>query len=189
VHAQDLATRALFGDAGAATWIAAVRDDSGVLDVMCGTDGKRFDKFIIPAGGCRHPMSDEVRRQEQRDATGNVRSPANIHMAGSDILAFVSSRVPAHVSDLLRRNNLSLNAVDWSIPSGQQRRAEHADHAFGCRPRRSGVGPRGHRQHGTASIPITIRAALDRYQIEPGQLVLLCGFEGGLSWGSALVRW
>ena len=41
----------------------------------------------------------------------------------------------------------------------------------------------------SASIPITLRAAMDGKLIKPGQLVLLCGFGAGLSWGSALMRW
>ncbi len=41
----------------------------------------------------------------------------------------------------------------------------------------------------SASIPATLTAALDQHLIEPGQLLLLCGFGAGLSWGSALVKW
>jgi len=36
---------------------------------------------------------------------------------------------------------------------------------------------------------MTLRAALDDELIHPGQLLLLCGFGAGMSWGSALVRW
>ena len=62
------------GPLAAATWISATTDDRGVLDVMCGTAGAHYDKFLIPAGGCRQLLSDSVRNQEQRDGSGNVRT-------------------------------------------------------------------------------------------------------------------
>ncbi len=190
LHAQDLATRALFGDAAAATWIAAAARGCGVLDVLCGTDGKRFDKFLIPAGGCRQPLSDEVRRQEQRDASGNVRSPANIHMAGNDILAFVSSRIPAHISDLLRRNNLTLDMIDWLVFHQASSVVLNTLTALlDADPKKVVWHLEDIGNTVSASIPAALRAALDRSQICPGQLVLLCGFGAGLSWGSALLRW
>jgi 3-oxoacyl-[acyl-carrier-protein] synthase-3 len=190
LHAQDLATRALFGDAGAASWIAAARDGCGVLDVMCGTDGKRFDKFMIPAGGCRQPLSDDVRRQEQRDASGNVRSPANIQMRGNDILAFVSGRIPTHISALLRRNNLTLDAVDWIVFHQASSVVLNTLTALlDADPDKVVWHLEDIGNTVSASIPATLRAALDRSQIRSGQLLLLCGFGAGLSWGSALVRW
>jgi 3-oxoacyl-[acyl-carrier-protein] synthase III len=190
VHPLDRSTRVLFGDGAAATWIAAASGDRGVLDAVCGTDGRHFDKFLIPAGGCRRPLSGSVRMQEQRDRSGNVRSPANIHMSGSDILSFVSSRIPSHVNDILSRNDLTIDAVDWIVfhqassvvldtltamldanPVKVLRHLENVGNTV------------------SASIPMTLRAALDDDLIRPGQLLLLCGFGAGMSWGSALVRW
>ncbi len=41
----------------------------------------------------------------------------------------------------------------------------------------------------SASIPITLDLLGRSGKIAPGDLVLLCGFGGGLTWGSALIRW
>jgi 3-oxoacyl-[acyl-carrier-protein] synthase III len=190
IHPLDRSTRLVFGDGAAATWLGATTDERGVMDVMCCTAGEHFDKFLIPAGGCRQPLWDSVRNQEQRDSSGNVRTPANIHMLGHDILSFVSSRIPAHISDVLARNDLDLDAVDWfvfhqasSVVLDTLTRLLEADPAKVLRHLES-VG-----NTVSASIPITLRAALDDELIRPGQLVLLCGFGAGLSWGSALVRW
>jgi len=190
IHPQDRSTRVLFGDGAAATWVGVATGERGLLDVACGTDGKHFDKFFIPAGGCRHPLSDSVRREEQRDHSGNVRTPSHIHMAGSDILSFVANRIPPHVNDVLGRNDLTIDGIDWIVfhqassvvldtltsllkanPDKVLRHLEHVGNTV------------------SASIPMTLRAALDERLIEPGQLLLLCGFGAGMSWGSALVRW
>jgi 3-oxoacyl-[acyl-carrier-protein] synthase-3 len=41
----------------------------------------------------------------------------------------------------------------------------------------------------SASIPLTLRRALDLGRLRPGSRVMLCGFGGGLSWGAALLEW
>lgn len=190
IHPLDRSTRVLFGDGAAATWITGANGDRGVLDVLCGTDGSYFDKFFIPAGGCRCPSSDSLRMGEQRDSSGNVRSPANIHMSGGDILSFVSNRIPPHVNDILSRNDLTIDAVDWIVlHQASSVVLDTLTVMLGADPAKvlrhlENVG-----NMVSASIPATLRAALDDDLIRPGQLVLLCGFGAGLSWGSALVRW
>jgi 3-oxoacyl-[acyl-carrier-protein] synthase-3 len=190
IHPLDLSTRLVFGDGAAATWIGLSTGERGVVDVMCGTAGANYDNFIIPAGGCRQPLLDSVRRQEQRDGNGNVRSPANIPMMGHDLLAFVSTYIPDHVRALLARNDISLEAVDWFI--FHQASGVVLDTLTRQLGAESGKVFRYLETVGntvSASIPIALRAAIDDGAVKPGQLVLLCGFGAGLSWGSALVRW
>jgi 3-oxoacyl-[acyl-carrier-protein] synthase-3 len=190
IHPLDRSARVLFGDGAAATWLGGSIGAQGVLDVVCGTDGKRYDKFVIPAGGCRLPLSDAVRSQERRDTSGNVRSPANIHMSGGDILAFVGSRIPPHVQHLLARNDLTLDDVDWIV--FHQASSVVLDTLTALLEANPAKVLRNLESVGntvSASIPIALRAAMDDGLIRPGQLLLLCGFGAGLSWGSALVRW
>jgi len=190
IHPLDRSARVLFGDGAAATWLSACTDERGVLDVACGTDGARYDRFIIPAGGCRQPLSDAGQMEEVRDRSGNVRTALNIHMSGGDILSFVGSRIPPHIHNILARNGVTLDEVDWLVfhqassvvldtlttllraePSKVLRNLEHVGNTV------------------SASIPITLSAALEEGKIRSGQLLLLCGFGAGLSWGSALVLW
>ncbi len=39
------------------------------------------------------------------------------------------------------------------------------------------------------SVPIALDEALREGRFSPGDLVLMCGFGGGLSWGTTLMRW
>jgi 3-oxoacyl-[acyl-carrier-protein] synthase-3 len=39
------------------------------------------------------------------------------------------------------------------------------------------------------SVPIALDVALHAGRINRGDLLLLCGFGGGLAWGTALMRW
>jgi 3-oxoacyl-[acyl-carrier-protein] synthase III len=190
IHPLDRSARVLFGDGAAATWLSSAVDERGVLDVACGTDGRLYEKFIIPAGGCRRPLSDAVRSEERRDSSGNVRSPANIHMSGGDILSFVSDVIPPHIQELLKRNDLILKEIDWII--FHQASSVVLDMLVALLDAEPAKVIRHLDNVGntvSASIPIALRAAMDQELIRTGQLLLLCGFGAGLSWGSALVRW
>ena len=190
IHPQDRSTRLIFGDGAAVTWFAAGDGNGGVADVVCGTDGRHFDKFWVPAGGVREPLNDAVRRHETRDSSGNVRSRADIHMAGRDMFSFVSSRIPEHVRAVLARNDLTVASVDRFVfhqASGvildSLTQLLELDPAKVIR-HLDNVG-----NTVSASIPISLRAAHDDGRISAGQRVLLCGFGAGLSWGSALLTW
>lgn len=190
IHPQDRSTRLIFGDGAAATWFAAGDSNRSVTDVVCGTDGRYFDKFWVPAGGCREPLNDALRQCETRDSSGNVRSRADIHMAGRDMFSFVSSRIPPHVRAVLARNGLTVDSIDRFVfhqASGVI--LDSLTQLLGADPARvirhlDDVG-----NTVSASIPMALHAALDDGRIRAGQLVLLCGFGAGLSWGSALLKW
>lgn len=188
VHPGDRATRILFGDGAAATWVAADAE-RGVLEVLCRTAGKGFEKFHIPAGGCRTPRSPET-RLEQVDASGNRRSLEHIHMSGRDILGFVNSKIPNHVRELLGRQQLTVDQVDWFV--FHQASATALD-SLARLLRIDDVRMVRHlEQVGntvSASIPMAVRHGVDTGQIRPGSRGVICGFGAGLSWASALVQW
>ena len=135
-------------------------------------------------------MSDAMRTDETEDLNGNTRSAANIHMKGHDIFTFVKERIPEHVNDLLARNGVGLGDVDWFVFH------QASSVVLDTLTASLGIVPEKVLRHletvgntVSASIPITLRAALDEHRFQPDQLVLLCGFGAGLSWGTALVRW
>lgn len=187
IHPGDRSARVLFGDGAAASWISAGREEGRIEDVVCGTAGAHFDKFFIPAGGCRTPRSDDT-ATETTDFSGNVRTRETIHMSGRDILSFVSSTIPRHVTEVLKRNGLGVEDVDLFI--FHQASALVLDSLARLLRLTPPKVYRNLERIGntvSASIPIAVREALDAGRVARGERVLLCGFGAGLSWGSALV--
>lgn len=189
IHPSDRSARSLFGDGAAATWLEATDDAHGVLDVQCGTDGSGFEHFYIPAGGARCPSST-VTRQETTDASGNVRSDEQIHMAGREILSFVSTVVPRQIRELLDQNRVTPDDVDLFVFH------QASAMALDVITRELRLSPekvfRNLAKVGntvSASIPLALLDAQRAGLLTEGKLVVLCGFGAGLSWGSALLRW
>jgi 3-oxoacyl-[acyl-carrier-protein] synthase-3 len=187
IHRGDRSARVLFGDAAAATWVAADDTGRGIRDVLCGTAGQYFDKFIIPAGGCRIPKSSAT-SLARTDDSGNTRSDENIHMAGRDILAFVNSRIPKNVRELLNRNALEMGDVDQFF--FHQASSMILDSLTRLLRLKDDQVFRNLKNIGntvSASLPIAIKEALDTGAISRNDTLVLCGFGVGLSWGSVLL--
>jgi 3-oxoacyl-[acyl-carrier-protein] synthase-3 len=187
VNKGDRSARVLFGDGAAATWIAPAAGGLRIRDTACGTSGRSFETFIIPAGGCRRPRSDET-RIEYTDESGNIRSAENIHMAGRKLMDFMTTTIPQHVQDFLRSNELGTDDIDLYV--FHQASAVVLDSlrlALELDPERVYMNLRDIGNTVSASIPIAIRDAQAEGRLTKGDRVLLCGFGVGLSWGSVLL--
>ena len=202
INPRDRSARVLFGDGAAASWGRRQASSSdatptshggevngpGLRAPLYGTAGALYDKFIVPAGGCRLPRSAET-SLEIADDSGNFRSQQNIHMAGQDILNFVSTKIPDHVRGALAQYGLQPDDIDLFLfhqASGvvldlltrllrlpEERVFRHLEH----------IG-----NTVSSSIPLAMREALDTGRVQSGDRLLLCGFGVGLSWGTTVVE-
>jgi 3-oxoacyl-[acyl-carrier-protein] synthase III len=188
IHKQDRSARVLFGDGAAVSWITASEDDGGILDIQCATAGEHYDKFIIPAGGCRMPRSPTT-CVPQIDESGNVRTPEAIHMDGLGILTFVNSRVPQQVQEILSRNKMTQDDIQLFIfHQASKVVLDYLARALEIKPTKMFRNLYNLGNTVSASIPIALKEALDSGAVHRGDRVLLCGFGVGLSWGTSIVE-
>ena len=188
IHKQDRSARVLFGDGAAVSLLTLSDSTQGIIDVQCATSGKGYDKFIIPAGGCRTPKSKDT-SLPHTDDSGNVRTLENIHMDGMGILAFVNSKVSQHIRNTLTHNKLTIDDIDLFIfHQASKVVLDSLTRILKIEPEK--VFRNLHEVGNTvsASIPIALKDALDRGQISRGDTVLASGFGVGLSWGTAIIE-
>lgn len=189
INKQDRSARVLFGDAAAVSYlIPSSSPTKGLLDIVYGTSGKNYPLFYIPAGGQKNPPSRQT-KIEQRDKSGNRRTQENIHMDGIGVLAFVSSRVPAQINHILKRNKMTVDEVDLFIFHQASKMAlEKLAEILKIKPEQVYVNMEKIGNTVSASIPIAIQDALDAKIIKKGFKVILCGFGVGMSWATALYQ-
>jgi 3-oxoacyl-[acyl-carrier-protein] synthase-3 len=187
IHPGDRATRCLFGDGGAVSVISSSQNGGGIRDVRCGTAGKQYEKFMIPAGGMRVPCSAET-AHETVDQSGNVRTAEHIKMDGLGVLSFFNATVPTAVTETLAQNHLKISDVDLFIfHQASQIALDTLRSALDIPEEKMVIDLAEVGNLVSASIPVALSRAFERGQAKPGQLALLCGFGVGLSWGTALV--
>jgi 3-oxoacyl-[acyl-carrier-protein] synthase-3 len=187
IHVGDRATRCLFGDGAAVSMWTRSQDGRGVRDIKCGTAGKYYKRVIIPAGGARTRRSAESCR-EIVDDSGNVRTDEYLKMDGLGVLSFFNSTMPGAVTELLARNQITIQDVDvFVFHQASQVAMDTLRKVLGIPLEKMVYDLAEIGNLSSASIPVALSHAIESGQAKSGQLALLCGFGQGLSWGTALV--
>ena len=185
INNLDRSVRTIFGDGAAATLIGHGGMTIGKFDF--GTDGSGKDLLMIPAGGMRMLKSEETSREI--DDNGNIRSKEQLYMDGTGIFEFTIREVPVSVNNVLKTSNLSKDNVDVFVFHQAnkfmldflQRQMEIDKEKF--YQDFSDIG-----NTVSASIPIALKRAMEKDIVKRNQIVLLCGFGVGLSWGSTIIH-
>lgn len=180
----DEATAILFGDgAGAALVTAEDRsgpEAPGILGVRLHADGSRYGMITMPAGGSRKPAGPETVRAREH----------TIRIQGVPLFRVAVKRLVEAVADTLKEFGVGisdLGRVVFHQANGRllsavlERLQIPPDRMYSVLERFGNAS--------SASLPIALDHAVREGQIASGDLVLLGTFGGGLTWGTALVRW
>jgi len=177
---SDRKTCVLFGDGAGAALLQPADAGDGILHIDWRTDGTWADFISMPGGGSRFPPNS----RESID-----QGLPFIKMRGNETFK-VAVRAMTELSlDLLERAGVQPAELDLFIPHQANQRIIQA---VGKRMGLSGeqVYSNVHQFGNTsaASIPMAMVGAVEEGRLKRGDLLLLTAFGGGLTWGSALVR-
>ncbi len=185
INPLDKSTRTIFGDGAAATLVGYGGMEICGFDL--GTDGSGKDFLIIPTGGARKASTQETSVENEVD--GNIRSENNLYMSGSDIFEFTIREVPDSVSRILKKENLSKDAVDLYIfHQANQFMLDFLVKIMKLDKNKFYTNFADTGNTVSASIPIALKRAMDEGVVKHHQNIILSGFGVGLSWGSTIIR-
>ena len=173
---SDKSNRTIFGDGAVATLIQ--KDEAKEnFQFILGTDGSGYDNLIVRNGGGRNRINKE-------DEAGNC-----LYMNGQNIFIFTIEKIPALVKEILEKNNLTKNDVDYyifhqanaHILRRQREILEIPEEKFYINLEKYGNTV-------SSTIPIALKDALETGKVKRGQKIMLIGFGVGLSWGATIVE-
>jgi 3-oxoacyl-[acyl-carrier-protein] synthase-3 len=178
---SDRRTCIFFGDgAGAVVLSQTGTDDGRRIQFRLGSDGRGSRAIQVPAGGTRMPVTADVLARRQN----------TFMMDGPRVWEFALETVPRAIRGLLGEHDLEPSDLDLVILHQSNLRMIEALMAdLGLPMERAVTTVESYGNTASASIPLTLRRALDLGRLRPGSRVMLCGFGGGLSWGAALLEW
>ena len=173
---SDKSNRTIFGDGAAATLIQKDETKENFQFIL-GTDGSGYDNLIVRNGGGRNRINKE-------DEAGNC-----LYMNGQNIFSFTVEKIPVLVKEILEKNNLTENDVDYyifhqanaHILRKQREILEIAEKKFYINLEKYGNTV-------SSTIPIALKDALETGKVKRGQKIMLIGFGVGLSWGATIVE-
>lgn len=188
IHPMDKSVRTIFGDGAAATVISA-EEENGILDFILGTDGRGYNKLIVPAGGIRKAKTSETSK-EVSDDSGNTRSEDHLFMNGAEIFSFTLETVPALVKATLEKNELSMEQIDLFVfHQANKYMLEFLRKTIRIPQEKYYVNMADVGNTVSSTIPIALRRAEQDGILKCGMKIMLVGFGVGLSWGAVVIKW
>jgi 3-oxoacyl-[acyl-carrier-protein] synthase-3 len=176
----DKKTYPLFGDAAGAVLLGPGRPDQGMVSYTLGSDGRGLDLLWIPAGGSREPITHESLEANRQF----------IHMEGRTVFKWAVRQVSDTIRGALEHARLNIEDVRTVVlHQANVRIIDAIAQELGIDPDRLIINVNRYGNTSAASVPLALDDALLAGRVQRGDLVLLCGFGAGLTWGTALVRW
>lgn len=186
IHPNDRSNRSIFGDAAAATIIGG-DDIENILEFDLGTDGQGMDNLIVVNGGMRNKV--ETTPSEWVDDAGYTRSNNYLFMNGSEIFNFTIEKVPIVVDNILKKNAVTFDEIDFVIfHQANKYMLEYLRAKLGIPTEKfySNILFTGNTVSST--IPIALKDCKEKNLISSGDKVLIVGFGVGYSWGGTILK-
>ena len=176
----DRATCVLFGDGAGAIILVGEEGEHGVLSTHLHSDGSLWELLYMPGGGSANPSTHET----------IDKSLHCIKMAGNQLFK-VAVRALAEVSqEALKYSGLTSDDIDIMIPhQANTRIIEAAAKMINFPMEKVFLNIEKYGNTSSATIPIALDEMQRAGRLKTGNLILLCSFGTGVTWGSAVIRW
>ena len=177
----DPSTAILFGDgAGAAILERSPTPDVGVLGIRLYADGQYHNLVKIAGGGSRQPLSQSV--LESRGHT--------LRIKGSPLFRIAVRKLRQAVTEHLDEEKLEVSDLDQVLfHQANGRMLAKLCRTLGVPVERCVTIMEQMGNTSSASLPMVLDHVNRCHKLKTGDRVMLGAFGGGLTWGTALVRW
>lgn len=172
----------LWGDGAGAAILQAGHEGPEILSSHLHTDGHNGQDLLMPGGGSKTTPISHESVDEKRHVLQLIEANASFRVA---VRHFVDS-----IKEAARHNQVDVQDIDWFIPHQANLRMFQAmARSLDLSMEKFYVTLNKYGNISSASCAIALDEAVRDGSIKPGQLVCLPVFGGGLTWGSALMRW
>lgn len=160
---KDRGTCILFGDGAGA---ALLKAESGEMyTAVTHSDGEKGDALTCEMG-------------------------AFMKMNGQEVFKFAVRQVPAGISEVLKKNGLSVDDIDYFILHQANRRiVEAVAKRMKVEIEKFPMNLQEYGNTSSASIPLLLDELNRQGKLKKGQKLIFAGFGAGLSWGASILEW
>jgi len=162
---KDRNTCVLMGDGAGAAVLGEVSEGKGILSFELGANG---------AGG------KELYQNEKN----------YLVMNGREVFKFAVRQMPESSEAVIRKAGLNKEDVDYLVPhQANIRIMEAARQRLNIPDERMAKTINRYGNNSSASIPIALSESINDGKIKDGDIIVLVGFGGGLTWGAVALKW
>jgi 3-oxoacyl-[acyl-carrier-protein] synthase III len=173
----DRATCVIFGDGAGAVLVEPSRK-YGIVDTLVCSDGAGMKHLHQKAGGSRMPPTAETVAKRLH----------SVYQEGAAVYKFAVAGMGEVVADLMRRNHLTVDTVDWFVPHQANKRIiETTAERMKIPMRRVMMTIHKYGNTTAASIPLCLRDYESK--LKAGDRMIFAAFGGGFTWGGVYLTW
>lgn len=179
---EDRTSCILFGDGAGAAVLKPSDGAREILHTSAGADGysDAAMSMIFRNGGSESPPSQEALDNKEQ----------YMIIRGRKVYRFAVTKMAELIVAAAEQLGVPVTEIDWVIPhqanlrilQGAAERAGYPEEKFYINLDKYG-------NTSAASMPLALDEAVRDGSIKDGQTIVLCAFGGGLTWGSATIKW
>jgi 3-oxoacyl-[acyl-carrier-protein] synthase-3 len=185
VDPHDVKTWPLFGDGAGAVLLEPVTEppaagrEPGLLSFALGADGRGAGLLVCPMGGSRRPATP----------AGLALGEQFMKMDGRAVFKWAIRLAEDNIRAVTARAGVPLEHVDlFVLHQANARIIEGVRTALDLPESKVFVNLDRYGNTSSGSIPLALDEAWRAGRVGPGSTVVVCGFGGGLAWGTAVWR-
>lgn len=185
LHPLDKSNRSIFGD-GAAACLISTDGIAQIGEFVIGTDGSGANNLIVKTGAARQRKATGLSRVDEE---GHTWYDDFLYMNGGAIFNFTLDTVPILVKQLLIKNNLSKEEIDYYVFHQANQFMLNTIRKVCTLPKEKfyiSLEETGNTVSST--VLIGLKNCLDKGMIEEGMKVMITGFGVGLSWAGTILN-
>lgn len=175
---QDRTTCVIFGDGAGAVLLEPNEEGNGVLDYILRSDGSGRQYLIQPAGGSACPPSHQSVEERMHF----------VKQEGKQVFKFAVTNMADVSAEIMEKNNLSSDDVDWLVPHQANLRIIDATaDRMGLTKDKVMINIQKYGNTTAATLPLCLWDYEN--QLKKGDNVILSAFGGGFTWGAVYLKW
>jgi 3-oxoacyl-[acyl-carrier-protein] synthase-3 len=184
VDPEDIKTWPLFGDGAGAVLLEAVESspagaERGLLAFALGSDGRGAGLLACPMSGSRQTVT----------AAGLERREQFMRMDGRAVFKWAIRIAEDNIRAVLERSGVSIEHVDlFVLHQANARIIEGIRGALELPESKVFMNLDRYGNTSSGSIPLALDEAWKTGRVGPESTIVICGFGGGLAWGTAVWR-
>lgn len=180
VDPRDQKIAPLFGDGAGAVILGRGDERQGLISYQLGSDGSGAGMLDRRAGGSLHPLTEA-------DLSNGA---FYLRMDGRNVFKWAVKAVCNSILVTLEQAQVSIEQVSMFIlHQANIRIIDHVAEDLGISGEKIYNNLDRYGNTSAGSIPIALAEVMASGRLERGQLLLICGFGAGLTWGTCLLRW
>ena len=178
INYKDRATCIIFGDGAGAVLFEPNEENLGLQDEYLRSDGAGREFLQVPAGGSVEPTTEQTVKDKKHF----------VYQDGKTVFKWAVSNMAEACQQILQRNNLTINEVNWlAAHQANKRIIDATAKRIDLPSNKVMMNIEKYGNTTSATIPLLLNDY--EKQLQKGDNVIMAAFGGGFTWGSIYLKW